>query len=240
LILVGLTYLFAGVSKVFRGPLREWATGEQLARTIRVAELKQYHSSAIGEFIIQSPLLADLGAIFTILLEIGLLPATLLGVSITPVILGLLVFHTVIAIAMGPFFLDQYIIFLLFLPWDTVHRRYGTGRPVSVTYDAHNRRLVGALLCWKILDLDGELSFNDASGNHDGGASSMDGTLRVTANGTSYNGYAGIRRLLAYFVVLRPFAYFAGLPGVRRVGRHIYERYFNSGHTPNELATGSD
>lgn len=123
LLTIALLYFFTGYSKIAAAGL-DWAEPGNLTRMIH-AEAIMYldHIPPVGWVIMQDPWLARLSSWGTLVLECGLLPAVVAGLPITPIVLGLLVMHTVIALAMRIFFFDQYVLFLLFVPWDRLWAR---------------------------------------------------------------------------------------------------------------------
>lgn len=118
LLLLATVYFFTGYAKLATSGWA-WADAGNLLRTLRWEQLMHLGREPwAAALVIEHPGLAGLSGWTTILLEIGFLPWVLLRLPIAPPALGLLGMHSAIALTMGIFFFDQYLLFALFLPWD--------------------------------------------------------------------------------------------------------------------------
>lgn len=129
LLTISLLYFFTGYSKIAAAGL-DWTEPGNLTRMIHAEAIMHLdHIPPVGWVIMQDPWLARLSSWGTLVLECGFLPAVVAGLPITPIVLGLLIMHTVIALAMRIVFFDQYVLFLLFVPWDRLWARAVKLRP---------------------------------------------------------------------------------------------------------------
>ncbi|MFC7028200.1 hypothetical protein ACFQH8_13510 [Halomicroarcula sp. GCM10025710] len=80
-------------------------------------------------------MLITAGSIGTLVVEMGLLVAVLLGITITPFVVGLLGFQTAVVVLLGILFVDTYPILLTFFAWDRVYERLVADRQIDVVFD---------------------------------------------------------------------------------------------------------
>lgn len=224
LLTVAVLYFGSAVYKARLGPLSEWATAWNLGRlSILVQEELGY--TFLGRLLLDYPL-ALLGAAWgTVVLEAGFLLAVLLGVSITPVVLGLFGTHTVIALALGPFFLDQYVFLLLFVSWNRLHDRLALDRPLDVVYDDRCSFCVRSVYPFALLDTKDVLTVHSRrdGAQPDGGHSDTDrrSSIRVSDGENVYVGYAAFRELFRQYGPFRPLAWLMDLAPVERAGTRL-------------------
>ncbi len=123
LVVTALIYVFTGVSKLLRSGLA-WATPESLA-------LLLHHETVMylvdmpwaAQLLIDQPAALWVSVIATLVFECGFLVAVLLRAPILPWVLGLGTMHALIWYTMQIFFFDQYLLYLLFVPWDRLLAR---------------------------------------------------------------------------------------------------------------------
>jgi hypothetical protein len=228
LLTFAFVYFFTGFAKVQNG-LFQWTTGGNLSRTIYLESLMHLQRlPPIGEFLIERPLLATLSAWGTVLLEIAFLVAVLSGLTLWPFALALLGMHTLIFLTMSIFFFDQYLLFVLFLPWDTLLTRTTADESLTVLYDDRSRSCARSLYPFRLLDTDGRISFVSPSTADRSlppcGSADPEGSVYVFHDGASFRGYHAFRRLLAHFRVFQPIAWLMNVRPVRAVGMWLYSR----------------
>ena len=217
LLSMALVYFGAGFLKVVQGPLVEWATVENLSRTIVMMNAKNDIPGNLGLHLVQYPAVVFTAAWGTILLELGLLAAVLLGLSITPFVLGFFVMQFVIGLAMGPFFFDIYPLFLLFVAWDDVLNIGSSDGRLTLVYDEHCLLCARSLALFKTLDADGSVEFYsqhdapDRYRNRD--AVDFASAMYVFRDGVCYRGYDAFRELIGHVGFPRV-AWTMGLPPV--------------------------
>lgn len=158
LLAVAVVYFGAGWTKVIWGPLPEWATAWSLGRWTVVVQ-ERLVETALGDLFLQYPALLWASAVGTIGLEVGFLVVAVLGLPITPVVLGLLGMHVVIAVGLGPFFFDQFVLLGLFASWNGLYQWAASDDPLVVVYDERNRLCVRSLVPFKHLDVNGAVRF---------------------------------------------------------------------------------
>jgi hypothetical protein len=118
LLIIALTYFFTGYAKIINLGWA-WFDPDNMAILIhREALMHLELLPPVGQILIEMPMLLFVSATSTIVLEVGFLIAILINKPLWPFLLGLLGFHTMIALSMHIFFFDQYILLTLFLPWD--------------------------------------------------------------------------------------------------------------------------
>lgn len=129
LLIVGASYFFTGFVKITEA-FWAWTDWRNLALLIhREALMHLEVLPSLGAWILNYPTLLWFSSIGTLFLELGFLIAILLKkIPLWPFLIGLFVFHAVIALTMNIFFFDQYIILALFLPWDQWISRNLRGR----------------------------------------------------------------------------------------------------------------
>ena len=120
LVFIAVGYFFTGYSKIVNVGW-SWTYASNLARLVRWEQL--LHMGEVtwaGQVMINYPWVSGVAGVLTVVLELALVVLVVCRLPITLVVLGLLGMHTGIALAMGVFFFDQYILFLLFAPWDRI------------------------------------------------------------------------------------------------------------------------
>ena len=121
LVVVGFFYFQAGVSKFLLGDPIAWVQPWNLGRYIAFrADGPTY---VLADFFLEHPPLLFVGALGTVLLELGFLSAIVLGRTLWPFFVGLVGMHAVIAVTVGPVFADQLPFLAIFLPWDSAIER---------------------------------------------------------------------------------------------------------------------
>lgn len=129
---VGLHYALAGYEKISYGEFTEWVTTDSLQRWLHRQQVLTGRELVVGDFLIQYDWLAALGSYSTVPLELSFIVFLVLGFNLTFVCVALLGMHTVIALAMTPFFFDRLIYFSFFLPWDELYSRVTSDQSLSV------------------------------------------------------------------------------------------------------------
>lgn len=227
LLSIALVYFGAGFLKVVQGPLTEWATVENLSRTIVMMNAKNEVVSGIGPHLVEYPLIVFLAAIGTILLELGFVLAVLLGISITPFVLGLLLMQAVIGLSMGPFFFDIYPFFLVFFAWDKAIRAMQSDRQLTIVYDEHCLFCARSLLPFKMLDIRGTITFYsqyDAPDRYRGRESvDFESAMYAFDGQQEYRGYFAFRELFDQFGLFSWLVWAMRLDPVAMLGERLYE-----------------
>ena len=226
LLSIALVYFGAGFLKVLHGPLLEWATVENLSRTIVMMNAKNDVVGGIGPHIVQYPSLVFLAAVGTLVLELGFLLAVIVGISITPFVLGFYTMQVVIGLSMGPFFFDIYPLFLLFLSWDGVLKATNTDRPLDVVYDEHCLFCARSLLVFKALDVRNSVDFYsqyDVPERHRDASVEFESAMYAFQDGETYRGYFAFRKLLDQYGVFSWLTWVMGFRPIAAIGQRCYE-----------------
>lgn len=129
---VGFHYALAGYEKIEYGEFAEWVTADSLQRWLHREQILTGRELPVGDLLIQHDWLAAVGSYTTVPLELAFLVFLIFRLNLTLVCAALLGMHTVIALAMTPFFFDRVVYFSLFLPWDEIYGRFVRGQSLSV------------------------------------------------------------------------------------------------------------
>ena len=118
LFMVATLYFFTGFSKLKRSGIG-WASADNLGLLLhQEAVMHLGELPPLALFLMDHPVLLGISTVLTLVLECGFLFAVVLRLPITPFVVGLGGMHAMIAFSMDIFFFDQYLIYLIFVPWD--------------------------------------------------------------------------------------------------------------------------
>jgi hypothetical protein len=123
ILFLGIYYFSAGMGKIFSGDVLQWITPQDFERTARFTGYVMSSENYLAGILAQYDLLLYLGQILTILLEVVFLLAILVGISVTPFFVALAGMHVAIFLFFGINFLENLILFSIFMPWDSIKRR---------------------------------------------------------------------------------------------------------------------
>lgn len=246
LLTVAIYYAGSAWDKVLDGPLLAWTTAENMTRWVLVAQdlfgVDQWLgwrgtiARTIADFVYAHPSLGALLAWGTIALEAGFLVAILVGLPITPFVLGFVGMHASIAVLLGPFFLDNLLFLALFFEWDRVYERLAPSadQSVSVVYDERCEGCVRFLFVFELLDVTDSLRFYSRDTASDSYLTpneldveerdSLDsGTPVWVLDGTTaYAGFDAVLELARRIPPLVPIAWLLRFDPIARVGRRGY------------------
>lgn len=231
-LVMGIVYFGAGWIKAILGPLWAWTTATNLSRITLLTEFYHPLPWGLSQLMVQYPLLMGASAFGAIVLELGILPAMLIGLPLTPFVLGIFGMQAVIGLSIGPFFFDIYPLFLLFFTWDTIYRRVVSSRTVAVVYDETCFFCARSLFIFKLLDSNGMVTFYSQSDipreyaeREDGDEVDFSRSMYLfTPDGRAHEGYWAFRELLRQFTVFAPVVLLMGLGPVAHVGERVYRR----------------
>lgn len=227
LLSIALVYFGAGLLKTVHGPLTEWATVENLSRTIVMMNAKNEVVSGIGPHMVEYPVVVFAGAIGTVVLELGFALAVLLGFSITPFIVGILLMQAVVALSMGPFFFDVFPFFLVFFAWDDAIRATESERQLTVVYDEHCLFCARSLLPFKLLDVRGTISlysqYDAPDRYHERPSVDFEAALYAFDGDQVYRGYFAFIELLDQFSLFSWLVRVMRLAPIAAVGARFYD-----------------
>lgn len=227
LLVVGILYFGSMVSKAVRGPLHEWSTAENLGLFIAYRIPMYGFERPVAEFMLQYEFLLWAGAIGTIFLEGGLLIAILAGITLWPIILGLIGLHILIALSVGPLFLDQIIFFGMFLAWDQLYAHLAKSSEVDVVYDEHCYFCTQSLHFFPYLDIQDSITFYSQYTVPDAYKKREDvdfkSAIYLFRGEEAYRGYWAFREILRQFGVFAPFVWLMGLRPISFIGKRVYQ-----------------
>jgi len=225
LVVIALIYFGSGFDKIFHSgilnPTLEFATSENIARITT-----SYRSDGPLQFVTENSILMRMGGIGTLVLELGFLIAVLVGITITPVIVGLFGFTVSNVLLLGIHFVDVYVILLLFAAWDLGYERIVRVRQIDVVFDERCQFCMRSLVPFAILDINNTVTFLPQSEAPDRYSQRNDvdfeRAMYVFHNGNSYEGYYAFRELLRQYRCFFPVVWFMGLSFVEDFGNRIY------------------
>jgi len=243
LLALGILYASSAVGRFFGAGWIDWVSPENFARIIMV------DGNDVGlpnfEVLANIPSLLMLFAVLTLVLEAGLLLATLSRLPVTPVVLGLMGMHAAIVPAMGLFFLDMFFFLLLFLSFDKIHTLLSADREIDVLYDGDCYFCVRSLYPFRLLDTQGSLNFysqytapepylNDERVN-------LEARMYVFVDGEPYGGYYAFQQIFKQFPETIMLAKVMSISPVATVGEKVYRyiaanrnRHFKCSHNSGE------
>lgn len=225
LVIIALIYFGSGFDKIFHAgllnPTLEFAAPDNLARITTL-----YRSDGPVQFVNEYPLLMRLGGIGTLVLELGFLAAVLAGITVTPVIVGLLAFTVANTLLLGIHFVDVYFILLLFAGWDRAYRRIVSDRDLVIVFDDRCHFCMRSLLPFKHLDINDSVTFlpqRDAPTRYsERDGVDFDRAMFAFHDGECWEGYYAFRELLRQFRIFFWLVYLMQLRPVAYVGTRVY------------------
>lgn len=239
LLVVAVMYFGAGWGKVRDGGIEVFMSGADLQRVL--LRVEEYHDMAriAAQPLIHNPDLAWLSYLGTVSLQLSLIVAILVGVTLTPIVLGLMGFHLMVILTMGLYFIDMFLYLGLFTAWDGAYQRLAKDEHESITlvYDEHCYFCARSLAVFKHLDINESIEFYsqyDAPPAYtDRQDLEFDEEMYVFRDGEAYGGYWAFRELLRQFSIFTPVVWAMNRRPIAFVGERVYryvaanrDRYF--------------
>jgi hypothetical protein len=227
LVITSLIYFFTGISKLIIVGF-EWASSGYMNRLL----LREYlfHLNVLPFFskvIIEYEFLGLLSGVLTIVLEISLLVVVLLKRNITLFVIGLAGMHIMIALTMEVFFFDQFILYLLFIPWDTIIRQSKGYQPLRLVYDNGCLLCASVLNIFKYFDIKRELHFYSTVDKPEYFSEIEDhlfsNEMFLYNNEKLFSGFSAFRVLFAKWWYFFPFYKLLYIGWIERIGKRIYK-----------------
>jgi predicted DCC family thiol-disulfide oxidoreductase YuxK len=226
LVTLAVVYFGGGYTKLFPGLKLHWAAPDNLSRIILIQHTLYDPPTEFGMWLLEFPRLVGASAALTLVLEAGFLLVVLLGVGITPFVLGLYGMHAVILASMGIFFGDALVFLALFFSWDALHERLARDRSLDLVFDEHCFFCARSLYPLKLLDVAETVSFYSQSDAPEAYRERDDvdfsEAMYVFDGEEAYEGYYAFRELLRQYRTLSPLAAAMNLPLVEDVGTRVY------------------
>lgn len=232
LVTLGLIYFFTGWCKIRIGQLDQfaaWAVPENMRLILEHNALYHiHHVPPLMEWLRTHPWALWPMGLGTLVLELGFVVAILARRRITLFMFALAAMHLGILLTMGLNYLsDMAILYLAFVPWDSVVARLSRGRSLRVVYDGECLFCMRTLLAFKKADQTGGLRFVPASqlSEHPDLPASLDYDQAMYVfdeTGRAHRGYHGFCALVEYFMPLRPAVGLLRSRPVASVGERIY------------------
>ncbi|KDE57950.1 hypothetical protein EL22_08450 [Halostagnicola sp. A56] len=249
LVVVGLMYLGAAWGKLLNGSFDIYLSGADLQRDILYNQVATGMSRPIGEFVVQHELLAWLGFVGTALVQSLFIVAVVLGVTVTPFVLGLIGFHVAVMLTLGLYFIDMVVVLSLFGAWDVAYRKLAADQTnaVQLVYDERCYFCARSLYFFKHLDINDSVTFytqSDAPSELvDRDEVDLEKEMYLFRDGEAHGGYDAFRHLFKQFRIFAPITLLMAFPPVRMVGERIYEyiadnrdRHFVCSYDPDETS----
>lgn len=115
MLLMGIAYYFAGIWKLCRVGLR-WFTPDYM-RLILLIKMQEFHTTSIQRWTLEHPLILTLGAIFTVVFEVGFVFAILDRRARVLALIAGLAFHNLTYVLMEIQFLDMQACYVVLVDW---------------------------------------------------------------------------------------------------------------------------
>jgi predicted DCC family thiol-disulfide oxidoreductase YuxK len=226
LLTIAILFFSTGLSKVVSGGGLEFVASDNLSRLVLVRSYV-YPWLDVQQLVVDYPALGVLGGIGTLVLEMGFLVAVLFGVGFVPAVLGLVVFTLSNVLLLGIFFVDNLFFFALFVAFDRGYARLALDRELDLVFDEHCRFCARSLYPFKLLDVDGTVTFYsqyDVPEEYSERADvDLSRAMYVFDGDDAYEGYDAFRELLRQNRTFTPVVWTMGLPVVRSVGQRVYQ-----------------
>lgn len=230
-LVLGIVYFGSGLDKLLVGG-GAWFGPANLTRTVVTWASFEGTSLGLGVLLVEYPVLATVASVGTIVLEMGLLVAALLGVSLTLPMLALLAFMASIALTLGILFVDVFFLVSMLFTWDRLETALAPDRDVDLVFDDACLFCMRSLYLFRLLDTEERVTFYPQSaapiayGEFPG--VDFDRSMYVFHDGRAYEGYWAFRALVGQFGLLRPLAWLMGRRPVWPVGERVYRYVANN------------
>lgn len=229
LLYLAALYFSSGLSKIIKGGGLGFAAPDNLSRLVLVRSYK-YPWYEFNSILVEYPLLSTLGGIGTLVLELGVLVAVLLGVGFTLLMSGLVVFAFSNLVFLGIFFSDNLFFLGLFFAHDRVYAHAVSDRRIDVVFDSRSTLCTRLLYLLMLLDVTDSVTFvrqRDAASRYRAAdAAEFDGPVCVRHGATVFEGYEAFRELFRQFRVFFPAVWLMRFSPVKRLGSALY-RYLD-------------
>ena len=228
LLVVGLMYLGAAWGKIMNGPIEIWLSGAELRQDILEAQELTGVDRPLAAPIFEFEVLGWLGFVGTALVQLSLIVAVLLGLPITLSVLGLLGFHTSVIATLGLYFIDMFLVLVLFVAWDVGYRKIAAdSNDARLVYDERCAFCARSLYLFKHLDINNSVQFYSQSdvppelANRDD--VNLNEEMYLFRDGEAYGGYEAFRQLFKQFRIFAPITLLMALSPIRTVGNRAYK-----------------
>jgi len=233
LVWLGLLYFGSGIAKLIVGGT-DWMTAWNLGRRIDHFYQLGYYPDLI-QYIPFLDLFLFLGAIGTIVLEIGFIFSIVTGLFFSPFILGLVMFHVAIALFMGPVFIYNIVFYLMYFDWEALGERLNRTENIEVLFDENNTNLMAVLYLFKLFDGKNKIKFISQSSLPREYSSDerivLKDTMYLRKNNEFFGGFYVIRELCKQNVLLYPLSIICRIPLISWVGVRYYRYVTDSPST---------
>jgi hypothetical protein len=118
MLLMGIAYYFAGIWKVCRVGMR-WFTPDYM-RLILLIKMQEFHTTSLQRWALMHPLMLALGAIFTVVFEVGFVFAILDRRWRVVALIAGLAFHNMTYMLMEIQFLDMQACYVVLVDWAAI------------------------------------------------------------------------------------------------------------------------
>lgn len=223
LVVIGFFYFHTGFKKLTSSPI-EWIQPASLGRFILFG-MDGDGTQFLGEFMLEYPVLLLIGAIMTILLEVGFLLAIVLKKKVWPFFFGIIGMHISIMFSVGPVFIDQLILLGIFIPWDMILEKVQPTEKLVIVYDKHCFFCARSLHLFKFLDVVDSVTYynqNTVPDKYNNEKTDFRNAMYAFRGGSSYRGYYAFKCLFQQ-VGFYPLSGIMSLPGVKHVGERVYQ-----------------
>lgn len=225
LLALGVVYFGAGLDKLRVAPAA-WTGPENLTRLLVTRAHFYQHDLGLAALLVEYPVLSTLASLGTLVVEMGILVATLVGVSMTLPMVGLLGLMVVIPATMGILFVDVFFLVAMLFGWDRLNAALAPETDVALVFDERCLFCMRSLYPFQLLDADDRVRFHAAEAAPREYAAregvDFERSMFVFDGDDTHEGYWAFRRLFAQFGLLRPVAWLMGRRPVSTVGERVY------------------
>jgi predicted DCC family thiol-disulfide oxidoreductase YuxK len=224
LLTAGIVYFGTGYAKLIDGGIG-WMAPENLARKITSKLTVSNTESAIAEVLISEPIFNTIGAIGTVASEIGVLLAIILGIPMVPFVSFLLAMHILIVFTYTPFFYELFLLWALFLPWDSMYSKVAPNEKIELVYDENCYFCARSLILFKFLDINDTILFysqSDLPDRLDKKEFDYSEAMYAFKNGEEHRGYYAFSKLMVHLRLFAPVGILMRAPVIRSIGSRVY------------------
>lgn len=231
LLALAIIFFGSGLDKLLAGGTA-WIGPSNLSRLLVTRAHFYGYDLGLGGLIVEYPIVSTLATVGTLVVEMGILVAVVLGVSLTLPMLGVLGLMVVIPVTMGIVFPDVFFLVAMLFAWDRLDSALASDREIDLVFDDHCLFCMRSLYPFKLLDTDGQVTFYPQSAapaayrEFDG--VDFERSMFVFHDDHAYEGYWAFRELIGQFGLLRPVGWLMGRRPVAWVGERVYRYVANN------------
>jgi len=242
LVLLAMLYFSSGLSKILTHGGIGFVAPDHLTRLILIRS-SRYPWYEAQKIVVEYPILASIGGIATMVLELGTLVAVVTGVGFSLFMTGLVAFAASNVIFLGIFFSDNLFFVGMFFAFDRLYAKLVRDRQLDVIFDSRDSAVIRLLYPFSLLDVNDTVMFvpqreatapirSTRDGDSDSGILVIHGT-------STFEGYDAVLELVRQFRIFFWAAWLMRSSLVERFGTRAY-RYVAADGSQRVDAAGVD